>query len=628
MRPRIGDGYIMSFSQVVHDTRLLPLRPRPVAGELPSGYLVRLTEVLGVDSPRTLRSSVVAQFGTGHGALQQALCLSDEEWARLQGPWLHYCEEVDLLPQGLSRADFSLVLMRWCPMCLRESMHLRFYWSIKLVCWCDRHRVMLLDSCPRCGTAQRLERPRLSPCECGFDLTRAPTASASNALMDVQDRMIAGLRGGLLDARFDLPVDGWLKLLRIADQIIDAQRTRKTGQVSGLDRVDVSARQSTALGQLLEDWPSGFHTVLDTHRDSRQGSFSISRTYGRIYKWLYVYLADPCFHFLRDAFEAYLNEHWWGLVCRRNRNLSNRTQGSHGRQTVAASARAAGTAPSVVRQLHLAGLVDAHVVQLPSGRSAWSVPTSEVDVIARYIEDGVNLQTAARSLGVAESRVRELIDGGMLTARFRSKGGARPWLLARSEIDDVMASCLARLPKNSLDSGHGVGLHQILKSWRLQKGEFPELLRAIQSGAVPVVGVAGDLAGIGGLVLMRDAAAAWRQAREKDAREWLSVDAAAKVLGVKQQVGYQLVRAGLLHATEVSQGRSGTRIHRDAVHRFKADYVSLSEVASAMKRSPKALLSELPVRPACGPSVDGARQYFFLRRELANSGLGIPVAES
>jgi len=100
MRPRIGGGYIMSFSQVVHDTRLLPLRPRPVAGELPSGYLVRLTEVLGVDSPRTLRSSVAAQIGTGHGTLQQALCLSDEEWVRLQGPWLHYCEEVDLLPRG------------------------------------------------------------------------------------------------------------------------------------------------------------------------------------------------------------------------------------------------------------------------------------------------------------------------------------------------------------------------------------------------------------------------------------------------------------------------------------------------------------------------------------------------
>lgn len=628
MRSRVGCGCIMSSSQVVHDTRLLPLRPRPMAEELPGGYLVRLTEILGVDSPRTLRSSVAAQFGTGHRTLQQALCLSDEEWARLQGPWLHYCDEVDLLPQGLARADFSLVLMRWCPLCLRESMHLRFYWSIKLVCWCDRHRVMLLDSCPRCGTTQRLERPRLSPCECGFDLTRAPTAAGTDALTDVQGRLIAGLHGGLLDARFDLPVVGWLKLLRIADQIFDSHRARKTGQVSGLDHVEVSSRQSTALGQLLHDWPRGFHTVLDTHQDARQGSFSISKTYGRIYKWLYVYLADPCFYFLREAFEAYLNEHWWGLVCRRNRNFSNRTQASHGRQTVAASARAAGTAPAVVKQLHLAGLVDAHVVQLPSGRTAWSLPTSEIDVIARYVEDGVNLQTAARSLGVAESRVRELIHGGLLTARFRSKGGARPWLLARSEIDGVVESCLAQLPTRALSSGLGVGLHQILKSWRLQKGEFPELLRAIQSGAVPVIGVTTGLAGIGGLVLMRDAAAAWRQARERNAREWLSVDAAAQLLGVKQQVGYQLVRAGLLHSTEVSQGRSGRRIHRDAVHRFKADYVSLSELAGAMKRSPKALLSELPVRPACGPSVDGARQYFFLRRELAISGLDIPVAES
>jgi excisionase family DNA binding protein len=590
--------------------------------------MVRLSELFGVESPRTLRTAIAAHFGTGPKVLQSALGLADSDWSLLKGPWLQYCEEVDTLPSGLVRADFSLVVMRWCPSCLRDSMHLRWPWSIKLICWCDRHHVVLRDACPRCSAVQRLARPRLSICSCGYDLTRAPTSAGNGALVDVQDRLIGKLLCGASDPVLDLPVDGWLKLLRIADQIVDAQRARKTGQVSGLDRVDVSARQSTALGQLLHDWPRGFHTVLDTHRDSRQGSFSISKSYGRIYKWLYVYLADPCFHFLRDAFEAYLNEHWWGLVCRRNRNLSNRTQAAHGRQTVAASARAAGTAPSVVRQLHLAGLVDAHVVQLPSGRTAWSVPTSEVDVIARYVEDGVNLQTAARSLGVAESRVRELIDGGLLTAHFRSKGGARPWLLVRSEIDGVMARCLAQLPTKSLDSGHGVGLHQLLKSWRLQKGEFPELLRAIQSGAVPVVGVAAGLAGIGGLVLMRDAAAAWRQAREQNAREWLSVDAAAQLLGVKQQVGYQLVRAGLLHSTEVSKGRSGRRIHRDAVHRFKAEYVSLSEVASAMKRSPKTLLSELPVRPACGPSVDGARQYFFLRRELANSGLDIPVAES
>lgn len=608
--------------------RLLPLRPRPVHDELPAGYMARLSERLGTESPRALWAAIASRYGAGPNVLQQCLGLSEIEWQHLKGPWLRYCKEVDLLPVGLSRADFTLEVMRWCPQCLSESMHLRFQWSIKLVCWCDVHRVRLLDACPGCGTVQRLERSRLSSCSCGYHLAHGSAEPGSDVLAYVQGCLNDSLQRGLSDVGFGLSANDWIELLRVAEQIIDAQRSRATGQVAGLDRVEKSARQSQALGQLLRDWPHGFHSLLAQHQAEKGTSLSISKTYGRIYKWLYAYLEAPCFQFLRDAFEAYLNEHWWGLICRRNRNLRNGTKASHGRSTVSASATAAGTGPSTVKQLHLAGLVAADVVELPSGRSAWSVPVSEIATIAGYVEDAVDLQTAARTLGVAKSRVRELVDARKLTAHIRSNGGSRPWMLSRMEVCELLERCRMQIRSQEDAGNQTVSIHQILKCWRLQEGEFAKLMTAVQSGVVRAHGFDACRSGLSGFLIERDAAMAWRTSIVQQCRDWLSIDAAARMLGVKQQVGYQLVRSGLLLA-EGNAGLSGKRVHRDEVRRFGETYISLSAVAAAVKRSPKALLPQLGVRPVCGPSVDDVRQYFFRRRDLTSSGVQVaPVGAS
>lgn len=614
----------MSHSDALEaEFRLLPLRPRPVHDESPAGYMARLSERLGTDSPRALWAAIVSRYGAGPNVLQKCLGLSDIEWQHLKGPWLRHCKEVDLLPLGLSRADFTLEVMRWCPQCLSESMHLRFQWSIKLVCWCDVHRVRLLDACPGCGSVQRLERSCLSSCACGYQLARGSAEPGSNSLAYVQGCLNDSLQRGLSDAGFGLSANGWIELLRIAEQITDAQRARATGQVAGLDRVEKSARQSEALGQLLCDWPHGFHSLLAQHQAVKGTSLSISRTYGRIYKWLYAYLEAPCFQFLRDAFEAYLNEHWWGLICRRNRNLRNGTKASHGRSTVSATATAAGTGPATVKQLHLAGLVAADVVELPSGRSAWSVPVSEIATIAEYVEDAVDLQTAARLLGIAKSRVRELVDARTLTAHIRSNGGSRPWMLSRIEVCELLERCRMQIRSEERAGNQTVSIHQILKCWRLQEGEFAKLLVAVQSGVVRVRGLDTSRDGLSGFLLERDTASAWRASMVQQCRDWLSIDVAARMLGVKQQVGYQLVRRGLLLAQE-DDGQSGRRVHRDEVRRFGETYISLSAIAAAVKRSPKALLAQLEGRPVCGPSVDGVRQYFLLRRDLAR--LGVQVA--
>lgn len=94
----------------------------------------------------------------------------------------------------------------------------------------------------------------------------------------------------------------------------------------------------------------------------------------------------------------------------------------------------------------------------------------------------------------------------------------------------------------------------------------------------------------------------------------ISVDQAAKRLGLKQQVVYDLVRLGLL--TTIQDHLPGRRVTQASLDEFQATYISLAEYAKSVKRAPRWLLQTLPMQPVSGPMIDGSRQYFFRRSDL------------
>ena len=94
----------------------------------------------------------------------------------------------------------------------------------------------------------------------------------------------------------------------------------------------------------------------------------------------------------------------------------------------------------------------------------------------------------------------------------------------------------------------------------------------------------------------------------------LSVDEAARLLGVKQQVAYQLVNIGLLKS--VKQYSAGQRINKSSVEDFKRSYISLAEIAIQQEMSPRATLKMIKVKPVCSPDLGGCRQYFFKRNAV------------
>lgn len=79
-------------------------------------------------------------------------------------------------------------------------------------------------------------------------------------------------------------------------------------------------------------------------------------------------------------------------------------------------------------------------------------------------------------------------------------------------------------------------------------------------------------------------------------------------------MAYALVHSGLIRTDRLQKP---IQIGRDALESFQQEYVSLAELAGGRRTSPRRLLLELDLVPVCGPTVDGCRQYFFRRLDVA-----------
>jgi hypothetical protein len=112
----------------------------------------------------------------------------------------------------------------------------------------------------------------------------------------------------------------------------------------------------------------------------------------------------------------------------------------------------------------------------------------------------------------------------------------------------------------------------------------------------------------------------WISSHRAVSRTTVSIDQAAAMLGLKQQVVYGLARGKFL-ATEICQSGElpGRRVTQSAIADFQRDYVALTSLARDLGVSVRRTLNEIATPPACGPRVDGTRQYFYRRSELPHA---------
>lgn len=588
---------------------VLLARPRPAPGENIAGYLRRVAMANGFGSVGQLRHSLKVRNQGALDELYDRLQLSAAErgypWGCLPRNW-----DGPAAPLGLEVGDFNHQSVRWCPVCLQEDTPLmRGYLGLKLACVCLQHGTWLLDTCERCARRLNWSETQALQCTCSATLNMNRGMPAPQSVIALTQL----LSGQLMQAG----VPGWPnlsprqahRLVRYLGQFQRNARPEHPGQVAFLSRLSVARIHVDGAAALLSEWPGALHQWMARLQEVNPHSSSVRRTFSPLYGVLYDDLREECFDFLRAAFENYLQEHWWGLVCRRNRRMNEQTLARHPRVTLEQAARTAGTAAATVRHLVQRELIASVSAPLPSGREIRTVHVQDLNKLKEWTEGALNLHQAAQQLQLPEKRLRDLIAHKVICPLVHGpQARAASWVIARKDVARLF------IPANSSAQGATENVRRILRYWMLSAEEGVAFIEALIDGALTAYCTDLGSVPIGAAAVGTLEASAWLQKRRSEHRIGLSVDQAARTLGIKQEVAYGLVRSGLLGAIHITG--MGYRVMPEDIDRFRTTYVSLADLSRERRTSPRALLPLVDAQAVCGPSVDGQRQYFFARSAL------------
>ncbi len=216
----------------------LPVRPRPHPGEWAYGYLVRVAEANGYESPRALWRGLGPRRTGSISSVRYALRLSPAEWSFMSGPWPRFCRVEQVLAKGPTPSDYCHDHLRWCSHCLAEQRFLRARWVIKLCVACPEHGCYLRDTCAVCHQYQRPERAVLDRCLCGASLIGVPAERVAEDELRLQLAFQGALAGQAQEGAPSLSVAAWITLFHRVAALFDVERETRSGQTPGLHRLD------------------------------------------------------------------------------------------------------------------------------------------------------------------------------------------------------------------------------------------------------------------------------------------------------------------------------------------------------------------------------------------------------
>lgn len=159
----------------------------------------------------------------------------------------------------------------------------------------------------------------------------------------------------------------------------------------------------------------------------------------------------------------------------------------------------------------------------------------------------------------------------------------------------------------------------------------------MRDGAIALEGLLDGAVGLARWIFDSQPLKIWRQSRNPEVSNWLSVPQVAKLLGLKQEAAYWLVRNEFISTEKLRALRGcGARVSRVEFERFKESYVFATEISEALKttsRKVNELLSEQGIVPASGQGLEKCGKIFYARSKelidfLTTLNVSLPSADS
>ncbi|WP_247877116.1 hypothetical protein [Azospirillum brasilense] len=373
------------------------------------------------------------------------------------------------------------------------------------------------------------------------------------------------------------------------------------------------------------DWPGSFHRFLDGLAErpaARHGRYGAAKRYGGLPAWLGSVADEP---YGRVAWEGFTDH-----VALRP-ELATRLRAVRRKRADAALPDACVTLVGAARALGVAfdtlrAFVDRHgLVVAGSGGQGEPVllRAATVDRLRADLRELVDQDAAWRLLGIGKRTFVGLRGTDLLPSPASGMAvdllGRTAWRVA--DLEAFLRRIEAAVGQGRC-TGELVGLPTAARALGGLGMGAEAVLRAVLKGRLHPAALRSERRGLARLAFYKADVETLRDALAAAARRTLSIDGAAKALGVKQEVAYHWVRRGWLSTVEVpgATAERGGRVTEEALAAFRREYVTASDLRGThgFGTSKKLALHlvDMGARPVSGPSVDGGRQFLFRRAEI------------
>lgn len=510
-----------------------------------------------------------------------------------QGHWLRVAysnglAEPTWLLDSCHRRALSIV--RVCPQCLASpSRYWAEDWKNRSKPFCRAHRQWLVDRCSGCDLMLRWNRVRFLACRCGKDLRELSATALSLQAVQV-----------LNEGSASLAVLLWLGSL--AQHGLTMKPLKRASRVTMSDVVEMAEDGA----QIVAAWPHAFFEVLSRCRQDDVASCglrSMNDAFPSFTRRLSKLRDGPWRDRIAKELGAYV-----AASHRSEAPIVGRNVPGDRHPTVAQIARGLG-----MRSTTLVAALD----RLPAapvarrttahGRSRRLILKEAIPQVRLLRADEISIKASARLIGLSVSRIKQLVDAGLLMQHRRR--------LSRQQVSNLLQSLLAS-GKAGTPAVDATSLRQVFRCAvpvRLTVQFVRSVLDRSLTISAPV-----SAKRLTDCLISQALCLRWVASLGRTDDGLLSIPMCAGMLGLKQEVAYHLVRVGLLpvYAVTTGRGRTAQMTTAASVEQFKQRYealVRLAADAGVDHRSAVNWAKERGIALVSGPSIDSGRQYFALR---------------
>jgi hypothetical protein len=305
---------------------LLIRTPKPKAGESLLGYVLRLSETNGYDTPWHIWRAA----GYGQGEMQtpgfdvtrlaavtgqppdqlakHAYLATDASGRR------YYQINRQRIGGGRASTFFRLRRPAICTACILECGYASVCWDARDYVACPDHKVLLLERCPACGHALSWFRPGLLTCRCGASFERVTAKPAAEELVALMRVLRCKILGSQPAAS---PHEGFCGMPM--EHLAPVSLAAIWRAMDSVRRLNVDAPYAVSAAataaEIFTHWPHGFHAYL--RRMGTQGIEAGAKHIGfrAQFEKLYISVLKPQtsltgLAFMREAFVKFGLREW------------------------------------------------------------------------------------------------------------------------------------------------------------------------------------------------------------------------------------------------------------------------------------------------------------------------------